>query len=406
MRQLAFSHNQRVIIAEGCTNPNTIDARIAEMFEICRILPDRLDAHIIIKPNLNNDINGLMGNATDLRVLAGVLRYLHSRGYSQIAIAEGPNGGTVRRGIDVFRRLRVDRLAAVYGATIIDVNSAPARRIQLPTGDMVEIADLFWRAGIIINLPKIKTHWETGLTLSTKNLMGCIKGLSKKVMHNHLVTNLLAVNSLVVPAMHIVDGLLAMEGQGPGDGRPKRLNLLVAGTDNYLVDGVITKLVGFDLSDVTYIHAAIQTGHLTADDIRELSQIRSITKLIPSHQSRITKLATHRRVTAVRNALRPVFQYPLVNRLLVKLGIMQDIYVEQDDKITALDINSSACTDCDRCINVCPMKLNPRRQLNERQCIGCLYCVMVCPTAAITWSGQPGFLASQMNRFGNKLKKV
>lgn len=406
MRQLIFSHQQSIVVAEECTSPDKVDATIAEIFDTYKVLPKHLDALIVIKPNFNNDINGLMGNSTDLRVLAGVLRYLQANGYHLITIAEGSNGGTVRRGLNVFHRLRVDRLAAAYGATIIDNNTAPSRSLTLPSGDTVDIAAIFWQADVIINLPKIKTHWETGLTLSTKNLMGCVKGLSKKVMHHHLVDNLIALNAAIVPTLHIVDGLVAMEGQGPGDGRPKRLNLLVAGTNNYLVDGVITKLVGFQLSHVAYLQTAVQRGKLNSEDARTLSTIKPITSLVPSHQSRITKVATHPRVTTLRNWLRPAFQYPPINRLLVRLGIMQDIYVEQDDEITALGINASACTDCGHCQSVCPMKIDPRRQLTDPACIGCLYCLMVCPVTAITGQGRVGFLQSQLDRFGQELKKL
>src|SRR5436190_11950044 len=81
-------------------------------------LPEDRQARIVLKPNLNNDLTALSGNSTDLRVLASLCEAFVERGYRDLTIADGSNVGVARRGIDVFRRLRIDRLAARHGVRL------------------------------------------------------------------------------------------------------------------------------------------------------------------------------------------------------------------------------------------------------------------------------------------------
>ena len=88
----------------------------------------------------------------------------------------------------------------------------------------------------IINLPKLKTHNLTFLTLAVKNIFGCVPGARKAQWHvrtsqkgnAYLSRMLLDLYTLINPALSIVDGIVSMEGKGPGSGKPRKLGLISA----------------------------------------------------------------------------------------------------------------------------------------------------------------------------------
>ena len=187
--------------------------RLAEVLDAqADLLPRDMGARIVLKPNLNSFMNALTGNTTDLRVLSGLLRVLSDRGYHNLAVAEGTNSGFYRTGINVIGRLRVDVLAAHYGAEVIDCNaSAAPRPVAFAGGVTASVAGECIEADLLINLPKLKTHFETGMSVCLKNLIGCLIGQeNKKKTHQDLPGNILRLNAALTPDLHIVDGLVAM----------------------------------------------------------------------------------------------------------------------------------------------------------------------------------------------------
>lgn len=402
---LEFSDGRRVTYARYPSLP-ALQPAVSDLLATFAVLPADRDARIVLKPNLNNDLNGLMGNSTDLRVLSSVIQALQRAGYRDITVADGPTAGVERRGLDVFRRLRIDRLAQALGVRCTDLNHAPGCAVTLTGAGSIDIARACLNADLLINLPKLKTHWEAGLTAATKNLMGCLPQHSKKRMHKDLIPNLMRLNEAIRPNLHLVDGLVAMEGQGPGDGRPRALHLLVAGTSNYLVDLVTARLVGFEVAEVPYLRRAAERGLLSRDDLAVAARIRPIAILARAHRRPITRLAAAPWLAPVRRLLRPVYQLPPVSALLHRHQITQDVYVDRDDEIAALTLVARRCDQCGKCRDYCPMALDPVRHLGDPRCIQCLYCAMICPREAIRLHGALGFLASHLARYRGLLQRL
>ena len=136
-------------------------------------LPADRDSRIVIKPNLNNDLQALTGNCTDLRVLEGLLGGLRRRGYRDITVADGSNVGVARRGIDSFSRLKVRELCQrhddVRAVRVVDLNTDAGREIPLKAGGLPRVAATVLESDFLISVPKIKTHAEAGLSCAMKN---------------------------------------------------------------------------------------------------------------------------------------------------------------------------------------------------------------------------------------------
>jgi len=103
----------------------------------------------------------------------------------------------------------------------------------------VQVASIVADADFLINMPKLKTHVETGMSVCLKNLMGACVGIAnKRKMHGSLAKNIIRLNEVVKPDLHIIDGLIAMEGNGPSRGRPVNYGKVIVGTNPFQLDYV------------------------------------------------------------------------------------------------------------------------------------------------------------------------
>lgn len=121
-------------------------------------------------------------------------------------------------------------------------------------------------ADIVVNLPRFKTHGLTILTVATKNLYGCVPGLQKTKYHRENIDKmafaklLVRIANIVRPSINLVDGIVAMDGNGPSAGRIIKTNFIVVGENYLLVDVVCSKLAGLPPSHLDVLIAAKNMG--------------------------------------------------------------------------------------------------------------------------------------------------
>jgi len=117
------------------------------------------------------------------------------------------------------------------------------------------------QAGLVVSLPKLKTHHWTGVTLSMKNLFGvmpgAVYGWPKNVFHQEGIhESILDICTTVKPALAIVDGVTGMEGDGPIMGTPVQSGVIVAGDNLAAVDATCSRLMGVNPHKIGYLAAA------------------------------------------------------------------------------------------------------------------------------------------------------
>src|SRR3972149_8578824 len=207
------------------------------------LLPKSVKAKVLLKPNFNSNMNALTGNTTDLRIIASLIQLLKNRGYKNITIGEGTNSGFYRNKIDVASRLRIKALVERLGVRFLDLNYCQGSPIIFANNKKAEVARDCLEADLFINLPKLKMHHEVGISVCLKNMMGCLIGQeNKKKTHFSLARNIVYLNKYIKPHLHIVDGLIAMEGNGPSAGIPVRMDTIITGTDPFLINKVYFNL--------------------------------------------------------------------------------------------------------------------------------------------------------------------
>jgi len=403
-----------------CRSLRDVTEAISIVFEqYSEIFPASKDARILIKPNLNSNMNALTGNTTDLRLLSALVQGLKKRGYQNIVIGEGTNSGFYRSKIGVISRLRVDALARYYGIEVKDLNYSEGREISFAGGVKARVARECLEADLFINVPKLKTHFEVGMSVCLKNLIGCLRGQeNKKKTHQSLAENILRLNHSIKPHLHIVDGIIAMEGLGPTRGKPKNMGLIVVGTDPFLIDMVCARIAQFDYRSVTTLKLAEDRGLITKDygDFMTSLDIPSFTSKFeePKANPLVSFIHSPKRqkyFLAIRNTR--LFSFlastSFFGHLLFLSGLRQDNFIMDEMVCDGLSFDESLCRDgCTKCSDYCPIGLKLPVQLKERDngCIQCLYCFLVCPTKAIGFKGTLGFMADQLRQYDSMTHEI
>jgi uncharacterized protein (DUF362 family)/Pyruvate/2-oxoacid:ferredoxin oxidoreductase delta subunit len=226
----------------------------------------------------------------------------------------------------------------------------------------------------VVSLPKLKTHGLTRITGAIKNQYGCVPGTHKgqyhaRVPNVHDFSRLLAdITAYVKPRLYVMDAVMAMEGNGPMNGSPRKVGAVLVSADPVAMDAVACRLVNLDPRFVPVLQPGQDAGlgtwdasciDLAGDDIRKFVK----------HDFKVTRSPPvslpERGVTRlIRNAI-----------------------------VTKPVISSRACTRCGSCIRACPVqpkalawgadgnKYPPRYEYGR--CIRCFCCHEICPSSAI-----------------------
>ena len=393
-----------------CRDFISVKRAVASIFETYRnLLPKSTHAKILVKPNLHMDLNSLMGNTTDLRIIISIIEELKKRGYENIVIGDGTNCGMDRFGIDVLGRLGIRAIAHKYHIHAADLNQGPYQVVVLGDGLKAKVADICLNADFFINIPKIKTHRLATMSVALKSLIGCFQKMDKRKIHLALHDNIVKMNEVIRPHLLIVDGLIAKEGQGPAWGKPRRLDVLLAGTSPFLMDAFCARLIGFDLNEIEYLKIAASKGHLVEPDMEKLNEIKPLAYLKRATPQRLVNFLALPMLDPIRNFVRPFTDMKLISKMLYLFRIREDRYVQKDAKIDKMYVDRKACNRCEHCLDFCPMGLPLIQEgfdFEQSDCIKCLYCYFICPQEAIVVEGNLGFIERAAKEYGEDIKKL
>jgi uncharacterized protein (DUF362 family) len=112
----------------------------------------------------------------------------------------------------------------------------------------------------LISLAKLKTHTQQKITCVMKNQFGAIPDKYKIVYHPRLAEAIYDATAARMPDLCVVDGLVAMEGNGPTNGIPRRTRLLIASNDPVSMDHYCAKTMGFNPMSVPHLKLAVKHG--------------------------------------------------------------------------------------------------------------------------------------------------
>jgi uncharacterized protein (DUF362 family) len=172
-------------------------------------------------------------------------------------------------------------------------------------------------ADVFITLPVLKTHATTVFTGALKNQFGCYPQHDRIFLHPKLDRAIVLMNRLARPKLIIMDGLIAMEGRGPINGKPRELGVILGGTDPVAVDATAMRLVGLNPYDSKHVVMAAREGlgNIDEGDIEingEFEEYR--TEFEPAEKDlpiKLLALISHSKLLTKSLILNPESFYPL-----------------------------------------------------------------------------------------------
>jgi uncharacterized protein (DUF362 family) len=114
----------------------------------------------------------------------------------------------------------------------------------------------YLESDFLISVSKLKTHSMTRISCNLKNIYGANPTKYKAIFHRHLDKAICDINSVKLPDLCVVDGLIAMEGDGPISGIPNPLGLLIVGDDPVATDHACARIMGVSPRSVSHVMLA------------------------------------------------------------------------------------------------------------------------------------------------------
>lgn len=327
---------------------------------------------VVIKPNLVMSSKPEAAIATHPALVAAVGKCVQKAG-GQVLIVESPGGPYTPAAMKaVFRGCGYTDMAKECGFTLY--TECKSREVSLPGAKrcrQLSVVEPFLTRDYFIDLCKLKTHSMVGFSGAVKNLFGTVPGLQKPELHCRFPEKqpfsemLVDLCDFLKPDLCIVDGILAMEGNGPTGGRPRQLGVLGASKSPYALDVCAATMVGIQPESVLMLQDAHQRGlgpiapeecQLVKEQIAPLAQ-PDFLKAEASSTDFIDRLP---------KGLRPLAKKVATPRPKIR---------------------EKECVGCGKCAESCPQHTirirDGKAKIDYKNCIRCFCCHEMCPKHVI-----------------------
>jgi len=328
---------------------------------------------ILLKPNLLVASSPDACVTTHPAVFEAVARWLKDAGAS-LTYGDSPGFGKPE---SVARKAGLAEVADRLGIQFGDF--ASGREMAFAEGGLIRqwhFANGVLDADGVVSLPKLKTHGLTRMTCAVKNLFGCVPGMRKGEFHGRLrderqfAQMLVDLNACLSPRLHVCDAVMAMEGNGPRNGTPRKMGVLLFSQDPVALDAVACALIGLDPSLVGTCVYGEEFGLGTMTDIEVVGE---------DPDAYVAEdFAVNRRHASTTGQIDG-----RVSRFMRRWMVPKPV------------IDTRSCTACGTCVRVCPVEPKavdwPDGEPGEGHrpvhdyalCIRCYCCQEMCPDKAI-----------------------
>lgn len=327
---------------------------------------------IVMKPNVLTGSNPEKCVTTHPAVMKAMGCLLKESG-AEVSYGDSPSFGGCE---SHMKRAGLKQVGDELGLTLADFDHGRevSHRTALLNKKFV-IANGILKADGVVSLPKLKTHGLTRLTGAVKNQFGCIPGMLKAQFHLKMAdlcdfgTMLVDLNTFIRPRLYVMDGVIAMEGNGPRNGKPRTMNVLLLSTDPVALDAIACRMIGLNPEFVPTSKPGEQSGLGTYHH----ENIQIVGDGVESFIVKDFEVSRRRPVPATAGHLRAFIRNRVVPRPAIDLA---------------------KCTRCGICIKMCPVgpialdwmlhKDDKAPKHYYRHCIRCYCCQETCPEGAIT----------------------
>lgn len=321
---------------------------------------------VLIKPNMLGAYLPSRAITTHPIVVEAVIRYFLSKN-KEVWVGDSP-GGSVSVS-KVWELCGFQDLAERYPIKLVNLSTHPYRTVEI-SGHSLQISNALYECGIVINLAKYKTHSLMAFTGALKNLYGLVPGMVKSEYHRlHPDTKGFAdlLLALYLAARNkinysIIDGIVGMDGAGPSAGNPQNFGLLMGSESVPALDYVASKMMGFKIKDVPYLHPALIKDGILPSRIKVPRSFYNYSVDADIALVKLRKEGLKYLPPFVSKAFQKVYyHYPMV---------------------------SDRCIKCGVCVRSCPVEAIAWQAdgyplVMRDECIKCMCCHELCPIQAI-----------------------
>ncbi len=320
---------------------------------------------VLLKPNMLSAKDPGEGVTTHPEILEAVTLEVQSAG-GYVWIGDSPSGSYkgIRRYWETTGFLKV---AERTGAKLIhfEAEGTVPRSVN---GNTYHVARSVLDADVVINLPKFKTHGYTLFTGAVKNLYGTLPGFQKTEFHKkyphprNFSRMLVDLYEVIRPALHLMDGVVGMAGNGPSTGVTRQPGLILASTDGIALDAVAGQIMGFKKDEIDTVVEACDRGLGEKDN-------------------------DHIEILGVPLKDVIMTDFPLPTNHLVNL--VPESLVKWLARLAWVRPRTDLkkCTGCALCARSCPVGAIEMKDgfpvTDYKKCINCLCCNECCPESAV-----------------------
>jgi uncharacterized protein (DUF362 family)/NAD-dependent dihydropyrimidine dehydrogenase PreA subunit len=304
---------------------------------------------------------------TNPETLRCVLRGITSAGGAPF-VADSPGGPSSQR--SNARAFRISGMTPVCEQEGVEIVYADDDLVDLPSPQgrlyrSFKVGRAFREADGMVQVGPLKTHALMRLTGGVKLTFGCVAGLTKAQLHvraserDDFADMLLDLHLAMAPRFTIIDGIVAMEGKGPGGGTPRALGSLFAARDAIALDAALADRTAHDRRRIYTLTAAERRGLIDLSDPYELVG----DPVVPDRGFEPATKDLNDRVPA-----------------FVRKGSRQ--LLTSRPRLVA----EARCTRCAECADICGVQaiaMRPTPIYDDAKCVRCYACTEVCPTQAI-----------------------
>jgi uncharacterized protein (DUF362 family) len=352
---------------------------------------DTPKGNVFIKPNFSGRPPLIPGENTDPIFLKELTEFLLNAGVKQILIGHGALLGTQDKHFpfdEIIEKGGFAFLREMPKVRLVDLDKNKKELVE-SRGFKFLLPKILKE--IHINLAKLKMHMETTVSLSIKNQMGLVAPGDRVNMHHTKLEESIAIlATLVKPNLNIVDGIVAMEGNGPHHGKGKVLNLVAAATDMVELDSVVCNIVGIDFKKVKHISFAESFGvgkFPTEDELKKFEKYK-VSDFLPAAKfekfgniNAWPTTACSRCITAINESGKLMKKHPIKHlgiitkvfigkkKYNVVIGRAEGLELPKGEKVICIGTCAKDFADknCVKCLNKCPPSIKETLEWLERE---------------------------------------
>lgn len=238
---------------------------------------------VLIKVNFITVETWDTGATTDPIVVEALIKRLKNLPL-QIYVVE--SDATVTNADKAFEATGMKETCERNGVQCLNLRHLKDRvEIKIPNGETLKSITVprIVTESAIISAAKLKTHVSTTVTLGMKNMFGLLPDKFKSKYHAKGISKVIVdINTVLKPVFTVTDGFVGMEGRGPVDGTPVKMDLIIAGKDVVATDATASRVMGFDPLEIAHIRRAYEKGLGNIDNIEilgsKLENVRRVFK--------------------------------------------------------------------------------------------------------------------------------